>query len=135
MCKASCVWLELTCVCLCLFTGQVILTPTNNPQDVPIIVTEGNNVTFQCHIPNAAIILAVRFPGETIFVTNLPANVMRVGSEDVATITVVNAQRSENSTAFQCGGGGVSTDIGVLNVYCKLLDEENEREIRACIVS
>ena len=30
----------------------------------------------------------------------------------------------------KCVGGGVSTDIGVLNVYCKLysLDEENERE-------
>jgi len=93
-------------------------------------VTEGDNVTFQCSIPSAAIIPSVRLPGTTIFVTDLPDNVMRVGSNDVATITVTNAQRSENSTAFQCGGGGVSTDIGVLNVYCKLysLDEENERE-------
>jgi len=59
-------------------------------------------------------------------VTDLPANVMRVGSNDEATITVVNAQRSENSTAFQCGARGQFTDIGVLNVYGKLcsLDEE-----------
>jgi len=130
VCRTSCVWLELICICLCLFTGQVILTLTQNPQDVPIVVTEGNNVTFQCRIPRATIILAVHLPGTTIFVTDLPANVMRVGSNDVVTITVINAQRSENSTAFQCGGGGVSTDIGVLNVYCKLysLNEENERE-------
>ena len=87
-------------------------------------------MTFQCRIPSATIILQVRLPGMTIFVTDLPANVMRVGINDEVTITVTNAQRSENSTVFQCGGGGVSTDFGVLNVYCKLysLDEENERE-------
>ena len=130
VCRTSCVWLELTCICLCLFTGQVTLTVNQNPEDVPIVVTEGDNVTFQCSIPSAVIILSVRLPGQTIFVTDLPANVMRVGSNDVATITVTNAQRSENSTAFQCGSGGQTTNTGVLNVYCKLysLDEENERE-------
>ena len=87
-------------------------------------------MTFQCRIPSATIILQVRLPGMTIFVTDLPANVMRVGINDEVTITVTNAQRSENSTAFLCSSGGQITNVGVLNVYCKLysLDEENERE-------
>ena len=83
-------------------------------------MTEGSNVTFQCRIPSAAITLQVRLPGESNFGLNLPANVMRVGSNDEVTITVVNAQRSENSVAFLCGSGGQVTNIGVLNVYCKL---------------
>ena len=58
--------------------------------------------------------------------TNLPDNVMTVGREDSVTITVVNAQRDENTLAFHCGAGGLFTDIGILTVYCKLhmsLDE------------
>jgi len=94
-------------------------------------------VTFQCRVSFAT--PQVRLPGESAFGFNFPANLMLVGSMDEVTFTVVNAQRSENSTAFQCGGGGQFTNIGVLNVYCKLysLDEENERgrEIRACVVS
>jgi len=80
-------------------------------------------------MPSTAIILAIRLPGESIFGTDLPANVMRDGINDEVTITVVNAQRSENSTAFRCAGGGQATDIGVLNVYCKLYRwmKRNER--------
>ena len=117
-------------ICVYLFTGQVILTATTNPQEVPIIVTEGNNVTFQCRIQSATITLLVRLPGENTFGTFLPANVILVGIDNEATITVVNAQRSENSTAFQCGAGGAFTDIGVLDVYCKLYYwmKRNERE-------
>ena len=91
-------------------------------------MTEGNNVTFRCRISFAT--PQVRLPGESAFGINFPANLMLVGSMDEVTFTVVNTQRSENSTAFVCGGGGQTTNIGVLDVYCKLysLDEENERE-------
>ena len=127
-----CVWLELTwdfSICLCLFTGQVILTLTQNPQDVLIVVTEGNNVTFQCSIPGQTITVTIRLPGESTFGTIVPAsNVMGDSINDEATITVVNSQRSENSMAFQCASTGASTDIGVLNVYCKLYDWKWERE-------
>jgi len=87
-------------------------------------------VTFRCRIQSATITLLVRLPGESSFGTFLPANAILVGIDDEATITVVNAQRSENTTAFQCAGEGDSTDIGVLHVYCKLYHwmKRNERE-------
>jgi len=93
-------------------------------------------VTFRCRIQSATIILTVRLPGESTFGTFLPANVILVRIDDEATITVVNAQQSENSTAFQCVGAGDSTDIGVLDVYCKLYHwmKRNEKEIRVRVV-
>jgi len=75
-------------------------------------------VTFLCRISGATPL--VRPPGESNFGVNFPVNVMLGGSNDEVTFTVVNAQRSENSTAFLCGGGGQFTNTGVLNVYCKL---------------
>ena len=52
---------------------------------------------------------------------NLPANVMTDGVDDSVTITVVNAQRDDNTLVFLCvGAGGSFTDIGILTVYCKL---------------
>ena len=86
--------------------------------DVPIVVNEGNNVTFRCDI-SGTITVSVRPPG-SVFVTNLPANVMMDGRDDSVTITVVNAQRDENTLAFQCSAGGVATNNGILTVYCKL---------------
>ena len=74
-------------------------------------------MTFLCRISGATPL--VRLPGESTFGITLPPNVMVSGMDEV-TFTVVNAQRSENSTAFRCGGGGQFTNTGVLNVYCKL---------------
>ena len=87
-------------------------------------------MTFQCQISGAAITPQVRPPGGT-FGSSFPANLMFVEVLGEVTFTVVNAQRSENSTAFQCGAGGDSTNIGVLNVYCKLyhwMKKMRERE-------
>ena len=106
---------------VCFSTGQapvVLRRSQGDQQDIPIVVNEGNNVTFQCDL-SGAITVAVRPPGESDFVTNLPVNVMRDGVDDSVTITVVNAQRDENTLAFLCGAGGILTDIGILTVYCK----------------
>ena len=86
-------------------------------------------MTFLCRISGATPL--VRLPGESNFGINFPANVIRDGSNDEVTFTVVNAQRSENSTAFRCGSGGQFTNTGVLNVYCKLfhwMKKMRERE-------
>ena len=61
-------------------------------------MTEGSNVTFLCRISGAT--PQIRPPGESTFGINFPANVMRDGSMDEVTFTVVNAQRSENSTTI-----------------------------------
>ena len=76
-------------------------------------------MTFRCEIVGG-ITVSVRLPGGTDIVSTLPANVMVDGTDNSVTITVVNAQRDENTLAFQCAAGGESTDIGILTVYCKL---------------
>ena len=76
-------------------------------------------MTFQC-VLTGIITVAVRPSGESNFVANLPANVMTDGRDDSVTITVVNAQRDENTLAFRCSAAGLSTDTGILTVYCKL---------------
>ena len=106
---------------VCFSTGQapvVLERSQGDQQNIPIVVNEGNNVTFRCDI-NGGITLSVRRPGESGFVATLPANVMVDGTDNSVTITVVNAQRDENTLAFQCVAGGFSTDVGILTVYCK----------------
>ena len=107
---------------VCFSTGQapVVLRPSQGaPQDVRIVVNEGNNVTFRCEI-TGDITVSVRPPEGGRFMATLPVNVMTVSGDNLVTITVVNAQRDENALAFQCAAGGPFTDIGVLTVYCKL---------------
>ena len=116
---------------VCFSTGQVVLRL--NEQDVSIVVNEGNNVTFRCEIAGT-ITVSIRPPEGGPFVTNLPASVMTDGRDDLVTITVVDAQRDNNTVAFHCGVGGLVTNIGILTVYCKLCRiGKREWEIRTCL--
>ena len=49
------------------------------------------------------------------------------GTGDV-TVTVVNAQLSDDTMAFQCHGGGLSTDLGIITMHCKLCHWMKKKE-------
>ena len=103
-------------------TGQITLNRSVNqlqipeaaPQ-VPIDVIEGESVMFSCQ---AFPTLQHRSPGASSFGTDpLPPKLRVI---DDLTFEYENVSRSDNGFAFQCRSGGGFTDIGVINVLCKL---------------
>ena len=84
--------------------------------EVPINVIEGESVTFRCE---PFLTLNFRPPGSSNFETDLPSN-LRAIIIDPLTVEFQNATRNDNGTAFQCRGAGGFTEIGVINVLCKL---------------
>ena len=96
-------------VCLSLGQQVTLYRSRSVPENIPIVVTEGNDVKFRCVISGASIIVSVRSPGSSSFGTTLPTNVIVSGGTGDVTVTVVNAQLSDDTMAFQCHGGGLST--------------------------
>ena len=102
-------------------TGQITLNvAVDQGQDpdlapeVTIDVVEGESVTFRCQ---AFPTLNVRPSGSSIFGSNLPPNFRTINS---LTFELINVSRSDNGIAFQCRVVAGFTDIGVINVLCKL---------------
>ena len=82
--------------------------------EVPINVIEGESVTFRCEdFPT----LQNRPPGNTNFGTGRLSNLRVI---DPLTFEFQNVSRSDNEFAFQCRSAAGFTDIGVINVLCKL---------------
>ena len=102
-------------------TGQITLNASVNqgqdPQEaprVPIDVIEGESVTFGCQ---AFPTLQHRSPGAPSFETDPLPNLRVI---DPLTFEFQNVSRSDNGFAFQCRVVAGFTDIGVINVLCKL---------------
>ena len=86
----------------------------NAAPEVPINVIEGESVTFGCE---AFTTLQNRPPGNPDFGTDPLPNLRVI---DPLTFEFQNVFQSNNGTAFQCRAGSGFTEIGVINVLCKL---------------